>query len=65
MKILKTKKMFVFLGNNCPQVLVQLEDYVIHAIIAILEGKSTEVVISTLHFQILLLEDNLGKFKLV
>ena len=57
--LLKMKKIFLALGNNRPQILVQLEDRILHAIIAISEGESSETVIDALHLQILLLEKDL------
>jgi hypothetical protein len=46
------KKIFVALGNNRPRILVELEDCVLHAIIAISKGTSTHIVIDELHTQI-------------
>jgi hypothetical protein len=54
------KKIFVSLGNNRPQILVRLEDYVLKAIIEISKGKSSNTVIDALHSQIQLLEKDLG-----
>lgn len=51
--------MFLTLGNNRPQILVQLEDSVLHAIIAISKGESSEVAIDGLHSQIESLEEDL------
>jgi hypothetical protein len=53
-------KIFIALGNDRPQILVQLEDRVLHAILAISEGKSPEDVISNLYAEIFSLEKDLG-----
>jgi len=44
-------QIFLALGNDRPQILVQLEDYVLQAIIALSEGKSRETVVDALHAQ--------------
>jgi hypothetical protein len=54
------KKIFLALGNDRPKILIQLEDYVLQAIIAILEGKSREDIMGTLYSQILSLEMDLA-----
>ena len=51
-QLLKVKKVFLALGNDRPQILVQLEDCVLHAIIAISEGKPSEAAIDALHSQV-------------
>jgi hypothetical protein len=56
---LKFKKTFLALGNDRPQILLQLEDCVLQAIIAIWRGESSEVVIDSLHSQIQPLEKDL------
>jgi hypothetical protein len=48
------------LGNNRPRILVQLEDCVLRAVIGILEGRSHEDALDTLHSQILSLEKELS-----
>jgi hypothetical protein len=50
--LLKIEKTFLALGNKRPAILVTLEDAVIRAIVAISEGKSTEVAIDSLYVQI-------------
>jgi hypothetical protein len=52
--------MFCGLGNDRPQILVQLEDYVLRAIVDISEGKATEDAIDTLYLQVLSLQEDLG-----
>ena len=47
------------LGNNRPQILVQLEDCVLNAVISIAEGKSHENIIDDLYSQISSLEHDL------
>jgi hypothetical protein len=56
---LKIKKIFAALGNDRPQILVQLEDSVLHAIIDISKGKSSEAVIDALHLHIQSVEKDL------
>jgi hypothetical protein len=51
--------MFFALGNDRPQILVQLEDYVLHAVVDISEGKATEDAIDALYSQIKLLQEGL------
>jgi len=51
---------FIALGNNRPQVLIHLEDCVLHAIMGISAGQFSEEVIDTLHSQIESLEKELG-----
>jgi hypothetical protein len=53
-------KMFIVLGNDRPQILVQLEDHVLQAIICILEGNSRDNVIDTLYSQLVSLEEDLA-----
>jgi hypothetical protein len=57
---LTTNKIFLALGNDRPQILIDLEDYVLHAIIDISEGKATEDVIEALYLQIQSREKDLG-----
>jgi hypothetical protein len=57
---LTTKKIFMALGNERPQILIQLEDCVLQAIIAISEGKSRVVVMDYLYSQVLSLQDDLA-----
>jgi hypothetical protein len=57
--LLTVEQIFFALGNNRPQVLVQLEDFVLRAIINISEGKSSEDVIDALSLQIQSLENDL------
>lgn len=52
-------KIFLALGNTRPQILFQLEDSVLQAIIHILEGMVTEEAIDGLYSQILLLKEDL------
>lgn len=52
--------MFFALGNDRPQILVQLEDHVLHAVIHISEGKATQDAIDTLYSQILSLQEGLA-----
>jgi hypothetical protein len=49
---LTIKKIFVALGNDRPQILVRLEDFVIHAIIDISKGMSSECAIDKIHSEI-------------
>lgn len=49
--IFTVSKIFFALGNDRPQIIVQLEDYVLKAIIALSEGKSREMVLDNLHAQ--------------
>jgi hypothetical protein len=53
-------KIFVGLGNDRPPILIQLEDHVLNAILAISEGRLPEDVINTLYSEIVSLEKNLG-----
>lgn len=53
-------KIFVALGNNRPQILLQLEDYVLQAIIDISKGSLNEDALDTLYSQILSLENVLS-----
>ena len=46
------QKVFNALGNNRPEILIWLEDQVLHAIIDISEGKPREDAMSTLYSQI-------------
>jgi hypothetical protein len=57
------QKIFSALGNNRPQILVQLEDFVLQAIVAISEGKPRDPVMDSLHAQVLSLEQDLAKDK--
>lgn len=59
--LLKIKKIFLALGNDRPQILVQVEDCVLQAIIAISEGNSSETIIDTLYSKITSLEKDLGR----
>ena len=52
-------KVFAVLGNNWPQVLIQLEDCVLHGILTISAGKSSEEVIGTIYSQLQSLEKEL------
>lgn len=54
------KKIFRALGNDRPQILVQLEDHVLQAIIGISQGNSREEAMGTLYSQILSLENDLA-----
>jgi hypothetical protein len=54
-----TNQIFQALGNERPQILVRLENYVLDAIVAISEGKSRENVMHDLYSQILPLENDL------
>ena len=53
-------KTFV-LGNDCPQILVKLEDCVLQAIISISEGKSREYAMDTLYYELFSMEKDLAK----
>ena len=53
-------KTFV-LGNDCPQILVKLEDCVLQAIISISEGKSCEYAMDTLYSELFSMEKDLAK----
>jgi len=57
--LLIKNKIFLALGNDRPQILVQLEDHVLQAIIGISEGKSREDAMDSLYSQILALEKDL------
>jgi hypothetical protein len=57
--LLMILKVFQALGNDRPQILVQLEDCVIQAIISISEGKLRENAMETLYSQLLSLEKDL------
>jgi hypothetical protein len=46
------RQIFLLLGNDHPQILIQLEDCVIRAIIALSEGKSMEKAMDDLHSQL-------------
>lgn len=59
--LLTLNKIFQSLGNNRPQILVQLEDCVLRAIISILEGSSYEDALDTLYSQIVSLEKDLSR----
>jgi hypothetical protein len=48
------------LGNNSPQILVNLKDCVLEAVLDILEGKLTKSVIDALYLQIESLQKDLG-----
>ena len=52
--------MFIVLGNDRPQILVQLEDHVLQAIMSISEGNSRDDVIDTLYSQLISLEKDLA-----
>jgi len=58
--LLKIFKIFIGLGNNRPKILVELEDCVLRAIIAISEGKSLDHELDALHSQISSLEKDLA-----
>jgi hypothetical protein len=58
---LNIKKIFVALGNNRPRILVELEDCVLRAIIAISKGTPTDMVVDLLHSQIQSLQKDLGE----
>ena len=60
-QLLTLKKTFVTLGNDRPQILVELEDSVIEAVIAISEGKSRENVMDNLYSKLLSQEESLEK----
>lgn len=59
-KLLTIFKVFISLGNDRPQILVDLEDRVLESIIAISEGQLTENVLDTLHSQVSILEKDLS-----
>ena len=52
-------KIFLALGNDCLQILVELENCILHAIIYISKGMSTEDIIEALYLQIQSLEEDL------
>ena len=52
-------KVFLALGNNRPQILVQLEDCVLDAIVAISEGNSREETMQKLYSKLFSLEKTL------
>jgi hypothetical protein len=52
-------QIFQALGNERPQILVRLENYVLDAIVSISEGKSRENVMQDLYSQMLPLENDL------
>jgi hypothetical protein len=56
----KCQKTFAALGNNRPQTLVRLEDFVLRAIIAISEGESRFAVLDSLYSQVSSLEKELA-----
>jgi hypothetical protein len=65
-------KIFLALGNERPQILVQLEDCVLEAIVAISEGKPRENAMKMLYSELMRLEkalvddeDALGWFNLL
>jgi hypothetical protein len=58
--LISAKKIFHALGNNRPQILVQLEDHVLQAVVDILDGKSCDNAVDNLYSQILSLEDDLA-----
>jgi hypothetical protein len=53
------QKIFSALGNNRPQILVQIEDFVLQAIISISEGKPCDEVLDTLCSQVSSSENSL------
>ena len=57
--LLTIRKMFEALGNERPQILIQLEDCVLNSIIAISEGKPREEAMHTLYSQLLSLKKDL------
>ena len=48
------------LGNNCPKILLQLEDCVLQAIMALSDGTSREKAMDTLYSEILALKNDLA-----
>jgi hypothetical protein len=52
---------FLALGNKRPQIIVELEDFVLEAVISISEGRSRESAMDKLYSQLSSLEDNLVK----
>lgn len=61
MLLLTIKKVFNALGNERPQILIQLEDRVLEGIIAISEGKPREEAMAVLYSQISALKMDLAK----
>lgn len=59
LQLLMAIKIFLALGNERPQILVQLEDCVIEAIVAISEGNSRESTMQKLYSQLSCLEKTL------
>lgn len=56
-----TNQIFIALGNNRPPILVRLEDYVLQAIVGVLEGRSLEEALDAVYSQIQSLEDDLNE----
>ena len=61
MSLLTIYKIFDALGNERPQILVQLEDFVLECIISISEGKPREEAVQFLYSRISPLMKDLGK----
>ena len=57
--LLTIGKTFVALGNNRPQILVNLEDKILEGIIAISEGSPTENVLDSIYSEMLLAEKDI------
>lgn len=57
--LLTLNKIFLALGNDRPEILLQVEDCVLRAIISLLEGGSCEAALDSLYSQILSLENDL------
>lgn len=59
--MIENQQIFFALGNDRPAILVQLEDCVLKAVIAISEGKARENVMDKLYSDISVLEKDLIK----
>ena len=60
LKSLTIFKVFVALGNNHPQILVNLEDKILEGIVTISEGTSPKNVLDSLYSEVLLVEKDLS-----
>lgn len=59
-KLSTITEMFIALGNNRPQVLVNVEDKVLEAIVAVSDGMSPQKVLDVLYSEVFLLEKDLS-----
>jgi hypothetical protein len=58
--LINYQKIFLALGNERPQILIQLEDFVLLAIVGLSEGRGRDIVMDSLYSQILSLENDLA-----